>query len=142
MNKLIISLMMAISSISIAAPHKTFKTFYCKPTSNFCQSAFDHSCLQEARIILYKDGRSDFYGKVRRPGLKISTYFVLLGHEDKKGSTPNFYKFKLNKPTSYFYSTWDDNEHWMELYSNNRRQWGGRLALEEDAGWRIRCVLR
>ena len=123
-----------------AAQAANFSCRVAKPCSQLGVTSFN-GCIDQVFVKLHRNGRADLYGSLKTPQGQPMRPFILRGTPPRPGYVDSSYRFAMKAPTSEFWAQWDGAEHWLRLYSNNRQQWGGRLAIDEDASWRVQCRL-
>ncbi|MDA9951582.1 hypothetical protein N9D31_03300 [Oligoflexaceae bacterium] len=128
--KIIIMALMTLSSPAFAKAY-----FSCDVQNPCSQTSVLGFCVDDAKVVFTSGKRMELVASVRKKSGDTVRPYVLSSKISGK------YELKGKNKTRQFRNGWDHNEHYVNLYSNNDVNWGGRLALEEDASFRVQCTL-
>lgn len=127
--KLLALLIFTISSSAYAQPY-----FSCDVQKPCSQTSVLGFCVDSAKVFLQKDKTAELVANVRKPNSNSVRPYIL----DSRLS--DRFVFDKNGKTSRLRTGWDGYEHHITLYSNNGKNWGGRLTLEQDTYFRVQCT--
>lgn len=127
--KLLPLLLITLSGSAVAQPY-----FSCDVQKPCSQTSILGYCVEEAKVFLKSDKTSELVATVRKPNSNSVRPLVLSSKISGK------HEIKKNAKTTRFRNGWDSNEHHITLYSNNGKNWGGLLTLEEDSSFRVQCT--
>lgn len=127
--KILPLLLISLSGSAVAQPY--FSCDVQKPCSETNVLGY---CVEDVKVFLKDDKKAELVATVRKPNSKSVRPLVLSSKISEKFQTVK------NGKTTRFMAGWDGYEHHITLYSNNGKNWGGRLTIDQDTNFRVQCT--